>query len=294
MGTALAVSKIEEMSVADIMSATGQADAMEAKLPYISLNKHSENDDGKPIPSGTFTFTKDAKQWFSPKDGKVKFRIFIRGYQYSVYDEDKNEYVNRSKIIKSWSEEAFDELGTVRCGKVKKTALPGLSPAQLEKQKKIACVQILYGVISGTFTSPSTGETQEVDQMPCIWRTSGTNFMSMGEFIDNLTKRKKPFVQIAIDIGLKREKNGDVVYYVSQPSADFTQPPQWDNDKDMPILSDFLNYLKTINDVVLEKYNSALKNKVNQNDVADEATLKVIDGKFKPLKADFPDDDIPF
>lgn len=290
--TSTALVSIDNMTPAQLMAFIGQGDEKrEFKFPFLNINAAHENDEQKPIPAGTFTFTKDAKRWFSVKGEPVTFRVFLRVYQYSVYDEKEQKVVNRSRLIRSFNEEAYDEKGTIKCGKVSRKEVDKLTPAQKEKQEEIKCSQILYGVVGGNFECPATNEKQTLSNFPVIWRTNGSNFMSMGNAIDQLFSKNKPFLQVDMSITLRREKNGSVVYYVAEPTFDLTKPPVWDNERDLPVMKEFVELVNTANQAITDKYKEALANKKEDVRVAG-VMAKVIDGDYKPLDNDFHDDSV--
>ena len=107
------------------------------------------------------------------------------------YDADKGEYINRSIIFKSWKEEAIDILGGTKCGKIPFKDRSTLTPEQLEQQRTIRCYKLVYGLLSIKDGKTAQGEPHTVDNLPALYRVTGTAFTPVTSALDQLKKRKK-------------------------------------------------------------------------------------------------------
>lgn len=282
MGTELQIN-IEKSNFEDIAKLTGQAsfDGNRSTLSKLKINKESVDDDENAIPPGSFTF-------MHPEHGNVygktaKLRIFLRGYQYILYDAKNKENSVKSKIITSWSEEAIDTKGTVRCGKVPRKEADTLTSDQLEANNQIKCYQHIFGVLTMDAVN-AKGEKVAIENHPVKMQVRGKNYMAMDEVIQVMSKKRREMVRTEINLSLKREKNGDVTYYVINTAVDFKSPHVWRGDDDMELLKDFIDYKDVVNEDVFKQYTKALKGgSVSKEDKALAKALTL---------DDFPDDDL--
>ena len=183
---------IKGMSDEQIMQAIGQDDgsSMGTNIPRLAINRTPEDDDGNQLPVGSFyTYDPDVGQNVFGKP--ITFRPFISAMQYMHYDADKGEYVNRSIIFKSWKEEAIDILGGTRCGKIPFKDRSSLTPEQLEQQRTIRCYKLVYGLLSFTNGKTAQGNAHNVENLPTLYRVTGTAFSPVSSALDQLKKRKK-------------------------------------------------------------------------------------------------------
>lgn len=291
----------------DIMFLTGQVgfDNEETAFsgPYgiLKVNSAFEEDtkevtaEGKKVyrrlPSGSFVLS-------LPKLGRVfsdavSFRVLQRGFQYAVYDAEKNKLANRSRIINNFNEEAYDETGTLKCGSVAKKNREGLTPEQKKKQEGIKCTQMLYGLV--TFINPVDINGNKVDaiaDVPVLFRTNGSNFKITGDLIDELTTKKKIMACTPIVFTTERQQNGSVVYYTLVPKVDYVAGPVWRGAEDIDILTMFKADIKKTNDEIYVKYVAAMTNK--QSAQSDANLMAVISPKSSKLSNDFIEDELPF
>src|SRR5690349_18626141 len=96
-------------------AATGANVASSNGLPRLRINRESEDDNGNTVPVGTYCVVYNDVAIYAKQ---VKFRPFLNTYQYMVYDSKSNSYTNKSIIIKNFNEQAIDELGGLKCGKI--------------------------------------------------------------------------------------------------------------------------------------------------------------------------------
>ena len=286
-GTELATLDITQFE--DIAKLSGQNNFdsdSQSSLPWLSINRMGEDDNQNPMPVGTYTVDLNGSKVFAKK---ITFRPFLRGFQYRRFDPVKKETVAKTKIILSWSEEAFDNAGTIRCGKPKLKKNEPASKEQEEIIKSIRCYMILFGLVSLEGTNLK-GEPVSVVDAPMGFRIRGLSYQAMDQVIMDLTKKKRPMVNTNITLSLKRGKTGDNVYYTVVPEVDYSANNVWRGEADMKIFNDFRAYIQVVNMAIYEEYKKAVGSKGN---AAEAAT--VIEGKIaksKSLADDFQDDDI--
>jgi len=211
---------INKMSDEQIMQAIGQDDgsSMGTNIPRLSINRTPEDDDGNQLPVGHFT-TYDASVGQNVYGKPVTFRPFISAMQYMHYDAEKGEYINRSIIFKSWKEEAVDILGGTKCGKIPFKDRSSLTPEQLEQQRTIRCYKLVYGLLSFGNGKTSQGHAHKVENLPILYRVTGTSFTPVSTALDLLKKRRKLMFNCTFSLDTKRQKKGGNVYYVPEISV---------------------------------------------------------------------------
>ena len=254
---------IKEMSDEQIMQAIGQDDGsnMGTNIPRLVINRTPEDDDGNQLPVGHFS-TYDSNVGQNVYGKPITFRPFISAMQYMHYDADKGEYVNRSIIFKSWKEEAIDILGGTRCGKIPFKDRSTLTPQELEQQRTIRCYKLVYGLLSFNNGKTAQGNAHNVENLPALYRVTGTAFSPVSAALDQLKKRKKLMFNCTFTIDTKRQKKGGNVFYVPEISVNAEENLQL-SDMDMETLKVFQDSITTENTEIIAGYNKAKNSKDN-------------------------------
>ena len=254
---------IKEMSDEQIMQAIGQDDGsnMGTNIPRLVINRTPEDDDGNQLPVGHFS-TYDSNVGQNVYGKPITFRPFISAMQYMHYDADKGEYVNRSIIFKSWKEEAIDILGGTRCGKIPFKDRSTLTPEQLEQQRTIRCYKLVYGLLSFNNGKTAQGNAHNVENLPALYRVTGTAFSPVSAALDQLKKRKKLMFNCTFTIDTKRQKKGGNVFYVPEISVNAEENLQL-SDMDMETLKVFQDSITAENTEIIAGYNKAKNSKDN-------------------------------
>ena len=265
------IANIKEMSDEQIMQAIGQNDGSSngVNVPRLSINRTPEDDDGNKLPVGHL-FTYDSSVGQNVFGKPVTFRPFISAMQYMHYDTGKSEYVNRSIIFKNWKEEAIDILGGVRCSKVPFKERSSLTPEQLSEQRTIRCYRLLYGLLSFKGIK-ANGQEHTIENLPVLWRISGTAFSPVGSALDQINKRKKLMFSCTFSIDSKRQKKGGNVYYVPEISVNADANLKMSKE-DIETLTVFQEVINTENTEVVDLYRTAKKNKYSSDD-GESATI---------------------
>jgi hypothetical protein len=206
----------------------------------------------------------------------ITFRPFISAMQYMHYDADKGEYINRSIIFKSWKEEAIDILGGTKCGKIPFKDRSTLTPEQLEQQRTIRCYKLVYGLLSIKDGKTAQGEPHSVDNLPVLYRVTGTAFTPVTSALDLLKKRKKLMFNCAFSLDTKRQKKGGNVFYVPEIGVNADANLQL-SETDMETLKVFQESIDTENAEVIDAYNSARAKKSNSSDKIDAEIVEEIE-----------------
>ena len=265
---------IKGMSDEQIMQAIGQDDGsnLGTNIPRLAINRTPEDDDGNQLPVGHF-YTYDSNVGQNVFGKPVTFRPFISAMQYMHYDAVKGEYVNRSIIFKSWKEEAIDILGGTRCGKISFKERSNLTPEQQEQQRTIRCYKLVYGLLSFKNGKTAQGKEHSVENLPVLYRVTGTAFSPVSAALDQLKKRKKLMFNTLLKIDTKRQKKGSNVFYVPEIAVNADANLQL-SDTDMDTLKVFQESIDAENLEVAGLYNSAKTKKVNGSDNVDAEIVK--------------------
>ena len=268
------IANINNMSDEQIKQAIGQDDGSSSgvNIPRLGINRSPEDDDGNQLPVGHL-FTYDASVGQNVFGKPVTFRPFISAMQYMHYDPEKAEYINRSIIFKNWKEEAIDILGGTRCGKISFKERSNLTPEQQEQQRTIRCYKLVYGLLSFKNGKTAQGKEHSVENLPVLYRVTGTAFSPVSAALDQLKKRKKLMFNSLLNIDTKRQKKGSNVFYVPEITVNADANLQL-SDTDMDTLKVFQESIDAENLEVAGLYNSAKTKRVNSSDNVDAEIVK--------------------
>ena len=268
---------IKGMSDEQIMQAIGQDDGsnLGTNIPRLAINRTPEDDDGNQLPVGHF-YTYDSSIGQNVYGKPITLRPFISAMQYMHYDAEKGEYINRSIIFKSWKEEAIDILGGTKCGKIPFKERANLTPEQLEQQRTIRCYKLVYGLLSFKNGKTAQGNDHNVENLPVLYRVTGTAFSPVSAALDQLKKRKKLMFNSILSLDTKRQKKGGNVFYVPEIAVNADANLQL-SDTDMETLKVFQESIDTENEEVSGLYNSAKTKKSNGSDKIDAEIVKDLD-----------------
>ena len=271
---------IKGMSNEQIMQAIGQDDGsnLGSNIPRLAINRTPEDDDGNQLPVGHF-YTYDSNIGQNVFGKPVTLRPFISAMQYMHYDAEKGEYINRSIIFKSWKEEAIDILGGTKCGKIPFKERSTLTPEQLEQQRTIRCYKLVYGLLSFKDGKTAQGNSHNIENLPVLYRVTGTAFSPVSAALDQLKKRKKLMFNCTFYLETKRQKKGGNVFYVPEIGVNADANLQL-SDADMETLKVFQESIDTENAEVVDAYNTAKTKKANGSDKIDAQIVNDMDDEL--------------
>ena len=271
---------IKGMSDEQIMQAIGQDDGSSAgtNIPRLAINRTPEDDDGNQLPVGHF-YTYDSAVGQNVYAKPATLRPFISAMQYMHYDADKGEYINRSIIFKSWKDEAIDILGGTKCGKIPFKERANLTPEQLEQQRTIRCYKLVYGLLSFKDGKTANGNAHNVENLPVLYRVTGTAFSTESAALDQLKKRKKLMFNCSFSLETKRQKKGGNVFYVPEITVNADANLQL-SDADMETLKVFQESIDIENKEVIDLYNSAKAKAPNGSDKIDAEIVDDMDDQL--------------
>jgi len=257
-------------------------------LPRLTINREDQDNDKNEIPMGTYAVKTDKGVIYSKK---ATFRPFLNTFQYMVYDAEaanprggKGAFTNKTVLFQDFKDEAPDENGGIRCGKIQgKAAKENMSEKTKLAQKNIMCYRNMYGLLTMTGTT-ATGEEVTVTEMPVLWRTRGSAFMPISDALEGLNKRGKLMILSEFKLTTERRKNGGTIYYVPVLDVDALKSAPFTAEHN-GILTNFSEVVAAENKSVMEKHKAAVKAKSGA--AQDEADLKVINSS---LEDDFADE----
>ena len=265
---------IKQMSNEQIMQAIGQDDgsSIGVNIPRLAINRSPEDDDGNKLPAGHF-YVYDSAVGQNVFGKPITLRPFLSAMQYMHYDAEKGEYTNRSIIFKSWKEEAVDMLGGTKCGKLSFKERSTLNQEEFEKQRTIRCYKLVYGLLSFKDGVTAKGNAHNLENLPVLYRVTGTAFSPVSVALNELRERKKFMFNCTFSLDTIRQKKGSNVYYVPKIAVNADTNLQL-SDTDRETLNRFQESINDENKIVIDAYNSAKKKLVNNNDKSD---LKVVE-----------------
>ena len=265
---------IKQMSNEQIMQAIGQDDgsSIGVNIPRLAINRAPEDDDGNKLPAGHFCIY-DSEVGQNVFGKPITLRPFLSAMQYMHYNAEKGEYINRSIIFKNWKEEVIDMLGGTKCGKMSFKERSTLSQEDFEKQRTIRCYKLVYGLLSFKNGVTAKGHAHNLENLPVLYRVTGTAFSPVSVALNELRERKKFMFNCTFSLDTLRQKKGSNVYYVPKIAVNADTNLQL-SDTDRETLNRFQESINDENKIVIDAYNSAKKKLVNNNDKSD---LKVVE-----------------
>ena len=266
MSDMITMDDLNEENMAKLAAMVGQTETrsnVQQGLPRLAIEQQADNDDGEPLPKGSFRIRLDNNTVYAKE---ITVRMFVRYYSYDLWNQNSPEDSVRTVLSPSLSDDFPDTSGGMKCGKLNKQEVEALSTNSLEhaKQKSIKCTQVIYGVIAGAKdATDTTGEAVDLKGTPFIWSARGSAFMPVANYIREVPSNKIIFGQ-KVSIATKRNKNGGITYYT--PVFDKPQPVKI-VDEDVETLNTFMKDIERWNERVLNQYNERKENVLAMDDL---------------------------
>ena len=266
MSDMITMDDLTEENMAKLAAMVGQTETrsnVQQGLPRLAIEQQADNDDGEPLPKGSFRIRLDNNTVYAKE---ITVRMFVRYYSYDLWNQQSPEDSIRTVLAPSLSDDFPDTSGGMKCGKLNKQEVEALSTNSLEhaKQKSIKCTQVVYGIITGAKdATDTTGESVDLKGTPFIWSARGSAFMPVANYIREVPSNKIIFGQ-KVNIATKRNKNGGITYYT--PVFDKPQPVKI-VDEDVETLNTFMKDIERWNERVLKQYNERKENVLAMDDL---------------------------
>jgi hypothetical protein len=216
---------------------TGQDGAFNTQSNFarvrINTDYETEDEEGNTysIPPGSFA-VKDA-DGVEIYSKTAVLRPLLNRLQYRRYDpkggpDAKGATVAKTILVAALGfggEEALDDQGGIACGKLsKRDAAKGvLSAAQQLIQEQTKAYRYVYGLLTMTGVDKH-GATVELVDYPVLFRMRGVNYMPIGEVFDKIGSKKGSMQSYPLSMSLKKDKNGDTVFFRIQYEYDPKAP----------------------------------------------------------------------
>jgi hypothetical protein len=237
-----------------LMKFTGQAEQKKTGLPRLNINYNEETDDGISLKRGTWKIYVDGEFLYAPE---VYIRPILRTFEWSAWDQEEQTFSSKSVQKPVLSGSFPDTTGTDRCGRLSRDEEESLGkddPA-LIRSRMAVCNQIIYGLISGTFTK-ADGTEVELDNSPFVSYFKKSGFMPIRNFIESLTKQNKVMQRCNILLRTAKKTMGATSYFVPVP----TLAGEIDiSDSDKEMMKMFVETVKGHNEVVMNQHRDAVK-----------------------------------
>ena len=273
----------------DINKAFGfESNKPKPTIPTLKINGADE-EEGVSAPKDTFVYEDGEHILYSTE---VTIRTFYKGMQYRRYDSKDKTKNDMSIIANTFNAEFRSISGRLACGKIanKKFAELGslATTEQKELQDSVKCKLILMGMVSGKFTNVDTKEEVVMEDKLFIWVTPQSAFMPLDQVIKGIEKERRAIPCTKIKLKLKKEKQGQVTYFIPQPEV-LSDVVNLSAEVDLPSLAKINKYIADNNAHVNSKYDEALKIKSLDSNFATAG--EILEGK--KINDDFGSD-IPF
>jgi len=260
-------------------------------VPRLKINSLAEDENEKPLPMGTFFIDeKDQPRAYSKE---VKIRIVTRVYQYQNYSQDDKKMLDESMMLPSLFSEFPSMSGKLKCGKLSKKKVEGvtLSPTQAKIQKDVKCRMFVFCLVSFTGTTVDGKEVTYADK-PVLWVPSQSAFVIVGDVMESFDKQKRAAIKYPVSLKLKKEKNGNVVYY--NPVPTILNEAVALTQVDVDAINSARDFISGVNKRVKEAYDRSLNKAANDSDVETAETVVSIGANVTKTSSKDLDDEIPF
>lgn len=238
---------------AALMQASGQGNQTQRTgLPRLSINYDTDTDDGKPLTKGDWKIFVNGQMLFA---SEVTYRPILRTFEYSLWDAEEATFACKSVQKPNLSGEFPDDEGGNKCGRLSRDNEETASEEVLMRSRAVACNQILYGQISGTFKA-ADGTEVELTNEPAVAYFKKSGYKPIGDFIDNLTRQKKLMQKCSILLRTDRKKKGSVTYFIPVPTLS-GEVSITDTDKEL--MGMFGETVKKHNNMIMDKNRQARK-----------------------------------
>ena len=176
----------EEIRAEAGMGAAKSVPSYIVQLRITNNHKDKNNDDKITQHLGSYNvWDKDTEQFIY--SDTISFRPFMKRNQYMTYD-NKTKKFSAESILVAFGEEAFDTLGTTKCGYVTAKNRADLTPDQKEKANNTKFYRIMYGLIDMKGEN-SKGDKITLKQYPVQVKYAGGNAVVMSN-LDSLLSNK--------------------------------------------------------------------------------------------------------
>ena len=256
-------SDVTSLSDTELMKLTGQLDNTNQEgsvLSRLSINYQTEDENDNPLPRGQFTLKVDGDSVYSKT---ATFRPFMRMFAYSYWDN--NEEVFTSSVQRhSLGDQFPDSNGGYKCGKLSREQLEALAEGDPQRviQSSIKCNQVMYGV-ADMEGKKSDGKDVSLKQIPCVLYAKGVNYIPMSTTLKSLATQKKPMIRNNLLLSTKKQKSGGNTFFAIDIKIGESVAM---SEQDTVLLKEFAAVTKSVNEGVMDKHRTAVKQQAKDGD----------------------------
>lgn len=254
---------VSSLSDSELMKLTGQLDNTSQEgsvLSRLSINYQTEDENDNPLPRGQFTLKVDGDSVYAKT---ATFRPFMRMFAYSYWDN--NEEVFTSSVQRpSLGDQFPDSNGGYKCGKLSREQLEALAENDSQRviQSSIKCNQVMYGV-ADMEGKKSDGKDVSLKQIPCVLYAKGVNYIPMSTTLKSLATQKKPMIRNNLLLSTKKQKSGGNTFFAMDIKIGESVAM---SEQDTVLLKEFAAVTKSVNEGVMEKHRTAVKQQTKDGD----------------------------
>jgi len=254
---------VSSLSDSELMKLTGQLDNTSQEgsvLSRLSINYQTEDENDNPLPRGQFTLKVDGDSVYAKT---ATFRPFMRMFAYSYWDN--NEEVFTSSVQRpSLGDQFPDSHGGYKCGKLSREQLEALAESDPQRviQSSIKCNQVMYGV-ADMEGKKSDGKDVSLKQIPCVLYAKGVNYIPMSTILKSLATQKKPMIRNNLLLSTKKQKSGGNTFFAMDIKIGESVAM---SEQDTALLKEFAAVTKSVNEGVMEKHRTAVKQQTKDGD----------------------------
>lgn len=263
-------------NAAAINKAFGYKGKSKPSIPILKINGADE-EEGVSAPKGTYVYEDGDRILYT---SEVSIRSFTKAYQYRVFnlaDASKNDM---SIIANDFKAEFRSLSGRLACGKMNKKKYISLgdnvTAVQKSLQESVKCKLLIFGLVSGKFTDADTKQEVIVEDALFYWITPQSGFMPLDRAITGLEKERRAVPLTYINLRLKKEKTGQVTYFVPVVEVTTNTAPL-NIERDGGYLKQITKFIEDTNEFVNSRYNEATRGR--QEDANFAEVGKTIEGK---------------
>lgn len=252
---------------------TGQGSSgNRSNLPRLSVNYEAElevdgEDEPIALPRGHFcldiaTSIEGGKTQYKKVYAKnIIFRPFVQVYEYSIYDPKKKKVTLATTQFRDWGEAILDTEGReMRAAKYKRY----FKDTMRERADTLKCHRVVYGTV--TMIKPKAVDETEhtVEDLPCVLRLRGSNFVPLGDVFEKLGKQNKNMFNYPLNATTRREKSDGLTYFIIDYEPSDTEVMF--TEENFELLKKYVETISAYNETILTAYNKAAAEKNMNSD----------------------------
>lgn len=261
----------EEQIRAEAGMGTKSTPSYIVNLRITNNHKDKNNDDKITQHLGSYNvWDKDTEQFVYAD--KISFRPFMKRQQYMTWD-NKEKTFSAESILVAFGEEAFDTLGTTKCGYVTTKNRADLTPDQKVRAESTKFYRIMYGLMDIKGEN-SKGDKITLKDYPVQLKYAGGNAIVMSN-LDSLLSNKGILWSNSVALGTEEKTVGGNTFYNLKigkiTPLDIPANLLEDSD-DGRAYQLFKNDIDAKNEQVMDKYHAHLKKYADESALVSKVT----------------------